>query len=138
MTIWKTIHGFPAYEVSENGDVRRGINLLKPERVKGSGRKRVTLSKNGRSYRVFVSRVVAFAFIGPEPFEGAEVCHKDGFFHNNHDSNLRWGTRADNVADAVEHRLRHRKSLGRALGKHQIDAEAARFLANAGTTNQGA
>lgn len=129
--IWKEIPGFPAYEVSEHGDVRHGLKLLKPERVKGSGRKRFTLSKNGRLYSVFASRIVAFAFIGPEPFEGAEVCHDDGFFYNNHYSNLRWDTHAANVADSVKHRLRRRESLGRAQEKHRIDAAASAFLASA-------
>lgn len=128
--IWKKVHGFPAYEVSEHGDVRRGDKVLKPERVKGSGRKRFTLSKNGRSYRVFVSRIVAFAFIGPEPFEGAEVCHKDDFFHNNHYSNLRWGTHESNVAEYSKNRAERRLRSGRPLTRQQaLSAEAAKFLA---------
>lgn len=130
--IWKTIPGFTAYEVSENGDVRRGENILKPERVKGSGRKRVTLSKNGRSYRVFVSRVVAFAFLGPEPFKGAEVCHKDDFFHNNHYSNLRWGSHASNVAEFSKNRAERKMRSTRPLSRQQVlSAEAAQFIARA-------
>jgi hypothetical protein len=49
-----------------------------------------------------VHRLVAFAFIGePEPEQ--EVCHRDGNPLHNNLSNLRWGTRSDNMQDRVRH-----------------------------------
>ena len=128
--IWKTVPGFENYEVSENGDLRNGLKRLKPEHVVGSGRKRFSLSKDGRQYRFKSAQLVAMAFIGPKPFSRAEACHNDGFEHNDHFSNLRWDSRLGNVADAVQHRLNRRLSLGRAEPKHQLDALASRFLAN--------
>lgn len=46
--------------------------------------------------------LVAEAFIGTRP-EGFEVCHNDGNPANNHVSNLRYGTRSENVLDEVSH-----------------------------------
>jgi len=72
---------------------------------------------------------VALAFIGPPPFEGAEVCHKDGFHHNNHYSNLRWGTQASNANDVSKHRLQRRalSYLPRSKSE-QLAADAAKLL----------
>lgn len=129
--LWKPVPGFLDYEVSEHGDVRHGLKYLKPERTQGNGRKRFALSVKGRTFRFKAAQLVAMAFIGPKPFRRAEVCHNNGFEHNNHYSNLRWDSRASNVADAVEHRFQRRQSLGWALPKHRIDVEASRFLAGA-------
>lgn len=127
--IWKPVPDFADYEVSEFGDVRKGFSPLTPERVQGSGRKRFTLSKNGRKYRFHAARLVALAFVGPKPFEGAEVCHNDNFLHNNHYSNLRWGTHAANMADAAahKHKLRSHSSLPEKRGD-KLAAEAASIL----------
>ena len=35
--------------------------------------------------------------------EGMEVCHQDGDRKNNRPENLRYGTRSDNVIDAIRH-----------------------------------
>lgn len=55
---WKIIPDFPAYEVSEHGDLRRGGKLLKPERVQGSGRKRFNPYREGRSFRKHAAHLV--------------------------------------------------------------------------------
>lgn len=130
--LWKPVPNFPDYEVSEHGDVRRGSNNLKPERVQGSGRKRFALSKGGRRYVLHAAYIVALAFVGPKPFEGAEACHNDGFEHNNHFSNVRWGTRADNEADRVKHRAARVAPAGRRssrLGRDALSVEASAILA---------
>lgn len=130
--IWKEIPGFPDYEVSENGDVRHGAKYLKPERVHGNGRKRFGLSREGRVFRFKAHQLVALAFIGPKPFKRAEVCHKDGFLHNNHYSNLRWGTSKSNVADTHKHRIQLREHSGLHVGKAQrLRAVTSEFLAQA-------
>lgn len=129
--LWKPVPGFLDYEVSEYGDARRGQRPLIPERTQGNGRKRFSLSKGGRIFRLKAHQMVALAFIGPPPFDGAEVCHKDGFHHNNHYSNLRWDTHAANVADAVNHELARRERSGKATNKHRISAATSDFLASA-------
>jgi hypothetical protein len=128
--LWLPVPGFEDYEVSEHGDLRRGLKYYKAERVQGTDRKRFRVRKNGREFSFKAHQLVALAFIGPKPFASAEVCHKDGFHHNNHYSNLRWDTHLSNVADATEYRLKIRESLGRAKPKHYIDVEASRFIAN--------
>lgn len=130
--LWKPIPGFLDYEVSEYGDVRRGPARLTPERTQGNGRKRFGLSKGGRLYRRKAHQLVALAFIGSPPFEGAEVCHKDGFHHNNHYSNLRWDTHAQNVADKMKHAAELQERRGIFGRKHpKRVAETSAFLANA-------
>lgn len=127
--IWKPIPGFLDYEVSERGDVRRGPGQLKAERTQGNGRKRFSLSKGGRLYRMKAHQLVALAFIGPPPFDGAEVCHNDGFHHNNHYSNLRYGTSADNGNDVTKHRLQKRALSNLTRPKSErLAAEAAALL----------
>lgn len=129
---WKTIPCFGAYEVSEHGNVRRGLKDLKPERVQGSGRKRFKLSKGGRQYTFKAAQLVALAFIGPPPFEGAEVCHNDGFHHNSHFSNLRYDNHAGNAADVAKHNLQKRDRTGlRVPMSKRLSVEASEFLRKA-------
>jgi len=103
----KAIPGFNGYSISEDGVVYssrrsgskgcvRSLNLDK------KGYYRVTLSRNGKKYNRLVHQLVAEAFIGPRP-EGMFACHKDGNSINNNVSNLYYGTRSDNVRDAVRH-----------------------------------
>lgn len=113
MTEWRAIPDFPMYEVSEHGDLRRDGKHLRAERVHGSGRKRFALSRGSRHYRFKASQLVALAFIGPSPFEGAVVCHNDGFEHNNHYKNLRWDSQLANVADAYKHSVMKRRNANR-------------------------
>jgi hypothetical protein len=130
--IWKSIPGFLDYEVSERGDVRRGPKQLTPERTTGNGRKRFGLSKGGQLYRMKAHQLVALAFLGPAPFEGAEVSHKDGFHHNNHFSNLAWATSEGNGNDGSLHRLQKRIQSGLPRSRGEQDSmAAAQFLATA-------
>lgn len=113
--IWKSIPGFPGYEVSKQGQVRSyrkqtGFSkwvidqipqrILKPSlagRYLG-----VILRLDGKAYRKRIAELVLLAFVGPRP-EGLEICHNDGDPHNNHLSNLRYDTHIANMNDAVIH-----------------------------------
>jgi hypothetical protein len=116
--VWKPIPGWEGlYEASDHGLIRshdRTVHdvLGRTRRVKGRiltnrphktlGYVMVVLSRDGVYHREFAHRLVARAFLGkPEP--GHEVRHLDGNRTNNHVSNLAWGTRAENVNDAVTH-----------------------------------
>jgi HNH endonuclease len=44
-----------------------------------------------------VHRLVAEAFLGPPPFDGAVVMHIDENAANNRPSNLRWGSQKENL-----------------------------------------
>lgn len=59
-------------------------------------------NREGREIGVGVHRLVLEAFCGPCP-EGMEGCHGDGCRSNNHLTNLRWATHADNGKDMILH-----------------------------------
>jgi len=102
--------GFPAYEISECGDVRRSQHahgypaglLLKPK-CNQFGYLSVCLYRDGHRREAFVHRWVALAFHGPQPTPSHEVAHGDGNKKNNHWCNLRWATRSENCRQKREH-----------------------------------
>ncbi len=120
---WRAVVGFEgSYEVSNLGRVRsldrhvtyqkqtgktRSVTkfykgrLLRPGTVK-SGHQLVVLGLGNIKRSKFVHDLVLRAFVGPPPPE-TECCHGDGNPANNPLSNLRWGTRLENVADAIKH-----------------------------------
>ena len=96
------------YEVSSHSAVRRVDRLTKTGKlIKGrvlkvrplpNGRPRVNLSKNGKIVDAYPYRLALEAFVGPCP-PGMEALHWDDDRSNNAISNLRWGTRTDNMRD---------------------------------------
>ena len=122
---WKPIPGFEGiYSVSSFGRVKREQSLVQekgrneswkpkfytvPERILkasiqtiGKGYHRVSLSKNSKITYAFVHRLVAWAFIGVQE-NGVEVRHIDGDSRNNRLDNLCYGTKSDNMQDAIKH-----------------------------------
>lgn len=102
---WRSVAGFPAYEVSDDGFVRRAnpsqkgsLRTLKLGKKRG-GYYMVTLYRSGNPEPRRVHRLVCEAFHGPAPDGQPYVCHRDGTRTNNHASNLYWGSAADNAAD---------------------------------------
>tara|TARA_R110002167_G_scaffold59270_7_gene167851 strand:- start:1863 stop:2375 length:513 start_codon:yes stop_codon:yes gene_type:complete len=105
----------PDYEVSETGDMRLLVdksNLVAGTILKGHTRKKKDGSQSYRVYhiqaegkKVHVSahREVLMAFVGPPPTADHQCAHYDGSPTNNHFSNLRWATAAENTADKVRH-----------------------------------
>jgi hypothetical protein len=114
MTEWRPA-SIPFYEVSEHGDLRLLVN--RSNRLAGTILKG-TIKKHGyREYKIWVEekgvrvtshREVLIAFVGPPPTPSHQCAHWDGDPLNNHYSNLRWATAAENTADKVRHG-RHRK-----------------------------
>lgn len=109
--VWRECVGFPDYEVSEHGDVRR-ITASKTRqsgaRLRGfidpDGYLRFQLmDRSGAKRTVIAHRLVAEAFIGPQPSERHEVAHSNGSRIANHYSNLRWALPVENHADRVVH-----------------------------------
>lgn len=76
----------------------------------------VTVEKKTRR----LHRLVCEAFHGPEPQPGMDAAHNDGDRRNNHANNLRWATRAENIADQWSHgtHWRQRGGKGMRLGLH--------------------
>jgi hypothetical protein len=103
MIEWRTVDEFPAYEVSEVGDVRLiGGNVLKAP-ADQQGYARVTFSVPGKKTYRNVHRLVAIAFYGPVPNDRPMVCHVNGNRLDNRVSNLRFGTAKENRMDAIRH-----------------------------------
>lgn len=119
---WRDIPGFEGrYQVSDLGSVKSVDWLIEYELKDGTKKKRVQYGRtmktpsNGQGYlhcglfkpeggAVFITVhiLVAISFLGPVP-EGQEVLHGDGDQKNNKLTNLRYGTRRDNMQDMILH-----------------------------------
>lgn len=116
-THWRMIPDYPGYEVTESGEVRSWLKsgpgsagnyreepIVKTAKPDKDGYLRVSIKvAPGKYRRIGVHRLVAKAFLPDTRFEGGLVLHNDGNPANNHVSNLRWGTQAENMADRGIH-----------------------------------
>lgn len=140
---WIDVPGWETrYQISERGDVRskdmsvgarngavalRKGRLLAPVR-KSNGYLCVTLTDGKNRPQISVHRLVARAFLGECPI-GLHVLHTDGNKANNHFTNLRYGTPAENVADTLLHGRQRRGSLH---PQSRIDEDAVRVIRMSG------
>lgn len=119
---WKDIPEWEGlYSVSNLGRVKSHERMINESRKEGwkpksyvikeiilkqsrdsIGRVRVSLSKNSKVKYRFIHSLVLLAFVGKRP-NGFECCHIDGNPSNNNLTNLYYGTRSDNIADAKRH-----------------------------------
>ena len=116
-TLWRTVPGYPAYEVSVDGLVRRcqGFRCRRAHRVlvplvRPNGYAQILLYQGGQRRRFGVHQLVALAFLGPKPSPQHEVAHLDGQRLNNHVSNLAWLLPIENDAHKDLHGTRLRGS----------------------------
>lgn len=132
---WVDIPGWELrYKISENGDVQskdmqvnakggataiRQGRILSPVR-KNNGYLCVTLTDGINRPQIAIHRLVARAFIGECPI-GLHVLHGDGNKSNNHFTNLRYGTPADNHEDTKRH---GRRLFGEKSPVAKLDTEA--------------
>ena len=93
---WTTVVGFPNYEVSTYGRVRKaeGHELIAAE-THCKGYLRVNLFLGDKRYHRKVHRLVAEAFL-KNPFEKPQVNYIDGNKQNNCMWNLEWVTDEEN------------------------------------------
>ena len=117
------IKGFENYTVTRDGKV---INtntgrVLKPD-VNNCGYLRVTLSKNGKTYRFFIHHLVALHYV-PNPLMAKQVNHKDGIKFNNEDTNLEWCSASENINHAYNIGL---KGLGQRHHNSTISDDVAK------------
>ena len=140
METWKEIKGYERYEVSSEGRIRSKeitrINkrfqhgkhqefkcyypskTLKPDvfDMGNSCYERVTLSKDNKTERFLVHRLVAEAFI-PNPKNKKFVNHKDNNGLHNNVENLEWVTHSENMLWAQQqNRLFKSQSKGGKIG----------------------
>ena len=116
-TLWRTVPGYPAYEVSVDGLVRRcqGFRCRRAHRVlvpfvRPNGYAQILLYQRAQRRRFGVHQLVALAFLGPKPSPQHEVAHLDGQRLNNHVSNLAWLLPIENDAHKDLHGTRLRGS----------------------------
>ena len=125
--VWKTVVGYPYYEVSNLGRVR-SIKRLAYTRagwptypgghiLKGYKRPYGYISINlckpdGKYTGKLVHRLVLEAFIGPCP-EGMQCCHYNDIKDDNRLENLRWDTHKANMKDAI----RNERGVGKPKNK---------------------
>jgi hypothetical protein len=118
-TEWRRVPGFPAYEVSDAGEMRRpmargtkDMRILK-YKTDRAGYKIVGLySETGKQHWRQVHRLVCLAFHGlPKPGRHY-ACHKNGIKADVQAINLYWGSASDNARDTVAHRILARKNRG--------------------------
>lgn len=114
---WRLVEDWPEYEVSNLGRVRRAVAItrgrggqtipagfiLKQHYIRAGRYPSVRLYKSGRGTHMPVYRIVCRAFNGPMPTPRHEVAHNDGVCTNSAAYNLRWATRAENMADRDKH-----------------------------------
>lgn len=109
----KEIEYAPGYFVSDLGIVyapgslgHRGYHVLSSYSNDKYGHQVVDIYIDGKRRHRYLAVLVAEAFI-PNPFRYPLVLHKDGNPLNNNVSNLKWGTHAENMADAKRHGTFH-------------------------------
>lgn len=135
---WKSIPGWPGYEVSDWGNVHSYKRRVKgrgrwvidesPQRVlkasldRENGYRRVILCHNGKPKLCTVARLVLLAFVGPCP-EGMEACHTDCNSENDRLDNLRYDTHINNSYDGVGSHAKTRLTNKRAVVVKQLAAD---------------
>ena len=141
---WRPVRDFPGYEVSDTGVVRSVERVVvrsngwpqtiaqrevRPQR-KSCGHLQVRLWREGEGSNQLVHRLVLMAFVGPCPTD-MEGCHNNGDPADNRLDNLRWDTRAANIADQMRHGVHGVASRTHCPNGHEYTAE------NTGTRPSG-
>lgn len=121
------VRSLDRYNIDKNGKKKfyPGRELIQ-ETSTVYGHKRVTLSKDGKTKRHLVHRLVGEAFI-PNPENKPQINHIDSNPSNNHVSNLEWVTSSENMLHAQSKgRLTAAQSKGG--GKHNKKKAKQRIL----------
>lgn len=127
---WRSIPGWPEYEISEDAHVRRSIGgkgtragrFLRPWCNHQTGYFFVQLWRENRRHGIPIHRLVALAFLGRPPSKDHVVAHCDGSRDNNQPWNLRWATQKENAADTFLHGTHNRGSRN---GQAKLDEDRA-------------
>lgn len=119
------LSGYYATEDGEIASVRSGsVRVLKSQVNRGYHRVTLTVRVNGKRerHRLEVHRLVLMAHAGLPQTDGLEARHLNGVSEDNRPVNLAWGTRQQNLEDAIKHGTRGpgMKALHRRLTDHQV------------------
>ena len=110
---WRSVLGFPKYEVSDMGVIRglRGKGKIMRPTLSKPGYLRLNLFNKGEKSYKSVHVVVLTAFKGPRP-DGYDARHINGIKQDNRNINLEWGTSVQNMNDKIDNsQLPTRRSL---------------------------
>ena len=86
---------------STNGRPGRTWKHLKSSLQVG-GYRIVSLQRHGKKHTRKIATLIVLAFVGPRD-KDQQVCHADGTRTNDALTNLRYGTRSDNMQDMMRH-----------------------------------
>lgn len=123
---WRLVEGWSRFAVSNRGRVCRlgrepskwykeaGVLWIYPRILIPDGRS-VGLQQEGRRRALSVAALVLTAFVEPRPTPKHEARHLDDNFYNNELPNLAWGTRSDNMHDAVRNGKHGAKKAGNTM-----------------------
>jgi hypothetical protein len=96
-----SIDFLPNTQISSDGRLWRN-GKEKKFTVSPIGYEVVSFSTNNKTKTYYKHRLMLHAFVGACP-DNCEALHINGIRLDNRLENLRWGTRKDNVADAIKH-----------------------------------
>ena len=128
MVEWRPAVGAPHYQASDQGDIRsldridlqgrfhRG-RILHPTPNAKSGYLMVTICEDGVRVKRYVHDIVCECFHGSRP-PTLEVRHLNGIRSDCRATNLEWGSRTENIYDAVAHGTHHFASRDRCINDH--------------------
>lgn len=130
---WLAVPGYEgSYEVSDLGRIRswrpwRGnpVPRVLAAHPDTNGHRRVRLCHEGDVEQAGVHQLVMLAFVGPVP-EGMEVLHGDDVKTNNALSNLRYGTRSENMLDRIANGINPRVNQTHCVNGHSFSADNTR------------
>lgn len=107
---WRPVLGFPQYEVSDLGRVRRVVDSTNSKagsiisgRVSPAGYLYFNATVAGKRKTIKHHRLVCEAFHGPAPTPAHVVAHCNGNSLDNRAANLRWATTRENHSDRFAH-----------------------------------
>lgn len=126
---WRTVAGFPDYQVSSVGRVV-SYKRQRPRELAGvvgtSGYQKVTLARDGEKSTKHIHVLVCEAFHGPRP-EGMWVRHLDGNKANNAAANLAWGSPLENAADTRAHGTHANGRKTHCQNGHPLEGDNVRY-----------
>lgn len=120
--IWKPIAGYSNYEVSNMGKVRRNKKTIFMGTKENDGYVRVGLTKDKKSRKFKMHRLVAMTFI-PNPENKPEVNHL-GEKHDNRVCMLEWATSQENSL----HGAQKNRNTNKDVIINQIDKESNEII----------